>query len=90
MFNASQMSNDIWIYSNFVYLHWPEGLFAPAFNNADSLFALVIALGFYLHHIEVADQDLASGSNELLLDVSVCLNAGWQILNRHPFPHNVT
>jgi len=36
----------------------------PAVNldNADPLFALVITPGFYLHHVEVADQDPASGS----------------------------
>jgi len=33
-----------------------------AFDNADSLFALVIAPGLYLHHLEVADQHPASGS----------------------------
>jgi len=34
----------------------------PTVDNADPLFALVITLGFYLHHVEVADQqDPASG-----------------------------
>jgi len=31
----------------------------PIIENADPLFALMITLGFYLHHIEVADQDPA-------------------------------
>jgi len=34
----------------------------PTLDNADLLFALVIIPGFYLHHVELADQDLASGS----------------------------
>jgi len=29
-------------------------------DNADPLFALVITPGFYLHHVEVADQNPAS------------------------------
>jgi len=33
---------------------WP-----PTLDNALSRFALVIAASFYLHHIEVADQDQA-------------------------------
>jgi len=42
---------------------------APTHDNVDLLFALVITQGalvqhqgFYLHHVEVADQDSASGS----------------------------
>jgi len=35
---------------------------ARTLDNADSHFALVITPGFYLHHVEVADQDPASGS----------------------------
>jgi len=35
---------------------------APTLDNADPLFALVIKPGFYLHHVEVADLDPASGS----------------------------
>jgi len=35
---------------------------ASTFDNADSLIALVITLGFYLHHIEVVNQDPASDS----------------------------
>jgi len=35
---------------------------APTLYNADPLFAMVIAPGSYLHHVEVADQDPASGS----------------------------
>jgi len=34
---------------------------APTLDNADPLFALVFTSGFYLHDIEVADQDPASG-----------------------------
>jgi len=34
---------------------------APTLDiNADPLFALVIAPGFYLHHVEVVDRDPAS------------------------------
>jgi len=29
----------------------------PSLDNADPLFALVITPGFYIHHVEVADQD---------------------------------
>jgi len=35
---------------------------APTLDNADSLFTLVIISGFYLHQVEVVDQDPASGS----------------------------
>jgi len=31
-------------------------------DNFDRLFALMITPGFYLHHVEVVDQDIASGS----------------------------
>jgi len=34
---------------------------APALDNADPLFTMVITPGFYLHHKKVVDQDLASG-----------------------------
>jgi len=34
----------------------------PNVDNADPLFALVITLGLYLHHVEVANQDSANGS----------------------------
>jgi len=37
-------------------------LLAPILDNADPLFALLITPGFYLHHVEVADQRQASGS----------------------------
>jgi len=33
----------------------------PTLDNADPLFALVITPGFYMHHVEVVDQYLASG-----------------------------
>jgi len=36
-------------------------LLAPTFDNADPLFTLVITSGFYLHHVEAANQDPASG-----------------------------
>jgi len=29
---------------------------ASTLDNADLLYALMIALGFYLHHVELADQ----------------------------------
>jgi len=35
---------------------------APILDNTDPLLALVIILGFYLHHVEVADQDPAIGN----------------------------
>jgi len=35
---------------------------SPTLDNANPLFALVITPGFYLHHVEVADRDPASGS----------------------------
>jgi len=34
----------------------------PTLDNAYPLFALVITPGFYLHHVEVANQDPASDS----------------------------
>jgi len=42
---------------SFVYFHWPDALPAPTLANADSLFALMITPGFYLHHIEMAAQE---------------------------------
>jgi len=36
-------------------------------DNADPLFALVITAGFCRHHVEVVDQDPASGTVTLLL-----------------------
>jgi len=50
--------NNISLDGSFVHLHGPD---APTLDNADPLFAL-ITLRFYPHHIEVADQDPASGS----------------------------
>jgi len=35
---------------------------AQTLDNVDPFFVQVIATGFYLHQVEVADQDLASGS----------------------------
>jgi len=35
---------------------------APTLDNADPLFAPVVATGFYLDHVEVADQDPVGGS----------------------------
>jgi len=45
---------------------------------ADPLFALVITPGVYLHHVDVADQDPASGSLNANLPngVSRCRTAG--------------
>jgi len=34
----------------------------PSLDNAEMLFAMVILPGFYLHHVEVVDQDPASDS----------------------------
>jgi len=34
----------------------------PTLDNADLLIAMLIKIGFYLHHVEVSDQDPASGS----------------------------
>jgi len=34
----------------------------PTLDDTDPLFALVMKPGFYLHHIEVADQDPAFSS----------------------------
>jgi len=58
------MSNDIWLYMTVLFISIGQMPFlAPAINNADPLFALVIEPGFQLHHVEVvADQDSASGS----------------------------
>jgi len=36
---------------------------APTLDNADQLFVLVMTSSFYLHHVEVANQDPASGSS---------------------------
>jgi len=35
---------------------------APTLYNCDPLFALVMKPEFYLHHVEVVDQDTASAS----------------------------
>jgi len=40
-----------------VYFHLRDALPGTNLDNADALFALVITPGFYLHHIEVADED---------------------------------
>jgi len=56
------MPNNIWLYGSFVYFYWSDALPAPTLNNADPPFALVIAVGFYLLHVEMADQDPASDS----------------------------
>jgi len=37
-------------------------LLVPTLDNSDPLCALVITPGIYLHHVEVTDQDPASGS----------------------------
>jgi len=44
--------------SSFISIGWMPFL-APTFDNFDSLFALVISLDFFLHCVDVADQDLA-------------------------------
>jgi len=40
---------------------------APIFDNADQLFALVITPSFYLHHIEVVDQDPANAVHKQII-----------------------
>jgi len=47
--------------SLFISISWMP-LLAPTLDNTDPLFALVITPGFYLHYIEMTDQDIASGS----------------------------
>jgi len=37
-------------------------LLESTLDDPGPFFALVITLGFYLHHVEVADEDPASGS----------------------------
>jgi len=37
-------------------------ILAPTLDNAGTLFALVITPGFYLHNVELEDQDPAGGS----------------------------
>jgi len=46
----------------FLIFHDQMPFLAPTLDNADALFAMVITLGFYLHHLEVTDQDTASRS----------------------------
>jgi len=47
----------------FIYFHWPDAIpDANSLDNTDLFFALVMTPGFYLRHIEVADQDPASGN----------------------------
>jgi len=62
MLNGSH--NIVKITSGFVAALFISGqmpFLAPALDNADPLFALVLALSFHLHHVEVAHQDPASG-----------------------------
>jgi len=40
----------------------PIPCMVPTIDNADPLFALVIKQDFYLHPVEVADHETASGS----------------------------
>jgi len=56
------MQNDIWLCDSFVIFIGRMPFMAPTLDNADPLFALVITTGFYLHNVEVVDQDPASGS----------------------------
>jgi len=37
-------------------------LLVPTIDNPDPHFTLVITPGFYLHHVDMVDQDPASGS----------------------------
>jgi len=45
----------------FIFNSWMLFL-APAMDNADPLIVLEITLCFYLHRVEMVDQDSASGS----------------------------
>jgi len=45
----------------FIYISWMP-LLALTLDNVDPLFALVIAPGFYVHHLRVMNQDAASDS----------------------------
>jgi len=48
---------------------------APILDNAEPPFAMVIVPGFYLHYIEVVDQDPANDSLlKLAENVLKCLN----------------
>jgi len=49
---------------------------ACTIDNTDTSIALVIAPGFYLHHVEVADQNPASGSRYKQIHAFIILN--WQ------------
>jgi len=51
--------NDTWLYAVLFISIDRMPFLAQTLDDADRLFALVITLGFYLHHIEVADQDPA-------------------------------
>jgi len=53
----------MWLYGSLVYFHLPDALLTPSIDNVDPLIplvALVITPCFYLHYLEVADQDPAS------------------------------
>jgi len=50
------------LYDSLVFFIGRMRFLVSFLDNADPLFALVITPGFYLHHLEVADQDSASGS----------------------------
>jgi len=54
------MLNDIWLYGIFVISINQMPFPAQNLDTADPLFTLVIIQGFYLHHVEVANQDPAS------------------------------
>jgi len=55
--------NDIWLVIPVLFIFIGRMPFlASSLDNADPPFALVITLGFYLHHVEVADQDPSSVS----------------------------
>jgi len=56
------MSNDIWFMAVLFISIGQMHFLAPNLDNADLLFASVITPGFYLHPVQVADQDPASGS----------------------------
>jgi len=62
MLDASKMSMGIsHMAVLFIYIGRMPFL-TPTLDNAEPLFALVLIPGFFLHQVEVADQQPASGS----------------------------
>jgi len=62
MLDASKMSMGIsHMAVSFIYIGRMPFL-TPTLDNAEPLFALLLIPGFFLHQVEVADQQPASGS----------------------------